>query len=136
MTATGKTNLSYSVVFSGQSAAEMLASSSGQAEFLAANGLSRVLTQDPLKPSHFQALQGNLELNHGTLKLLTGKFKAENRIYQMSGTISLADNQANLTVNGGATQWHITGRLDKPMVANPPKTAEAGAVQETSAHIR
>ncbi|HLJ88681.1 MAG TPA: AsmA family protein [Candidatus Angelobacter sp.] len=136
MTATGKTNLSYSVVFSGQSAAEMLASSSGQAEFLAANGLSRVLTQDPLKPSHFQALQGNLELNHGTLKLLTGKFKAENRIYQMSGTISLADNQANLTVNGAATQWHITGRLDKPMVANPPKTAEAGAVQETSAHIR
>ena len=113
----GKTNLTYSLELSGDKAAEMLASAQGRGEFTVFNGISRALTLEAAKPIRFQGLQGNCAINHAVLELLPSKFKAENRIYEISGTISLADKQAKLKVSNNATQWEITGALEKPHVA-------------------
>ena len=58
------------------------------------------------------------------MKLSASKFKAENRIYVLSGTISLAEKQAKLKVSNSVTQWEITGNLEKPNVAAQRLTAE------------
>ena len=128
---TGKTNLKYSLGMTGADAAEMLASAKGNAEFTVMNGISRALTLESSKPIRFQSLQGRCEINHEVLDLLASKLKAENRIYEISGTISLADKQANLKVSNSATQWGITGTLEKPNVAAQKLTA-----RQISVHSR
>jgi AsmA-like C-terminal region len=113
----GKTRVKYSLNLAGATGAEMLAGSQGEAEFVVANGLSRALTLESAKPVRFQNLEGTCTIDHGVLKLNGSKFKAENRIYEISGTISLADKQAKLKVTNSASEWHITGGLEKPKIA-------------------
>jgi len=127
----GKTNLKYTLELSGTNGQEMLANARGHAEFTLANGISHELALEPARPTRFQSLQGKCEINHGILALLESKFKAENRIYEMSGTVSLADKQARLKVSNSATQWQITGALEKPNVAAQRLTA-----QQVSAHAQ
>ena len=126
---TGKTNFRYSLDFSGNNGDEMLASARGQAEFTIANGLSRALTLESSRPTRFQSLQGKCAIEHEILELPESKLKAENRIYEIGGTISLADKQAKLKVSNSATQWEITGALEKPNVVAQRLTA-----QKVSAH--
>ena len=71
-----------------------------------------------------RAMQGRCAIDHEILQLLESKFKAENRIYEVSGIISLADKQAKLKVSNSATQWEITGALDKPNVVSQRLTAQ------------
>ena len=125
----GPANLNYSLDLSGISPSEILASTHGHAEFKVANGVSHALTLDSPRALKFQGLQGEFGINRGVLELLASKFKAENRIYEISGTISLADKQAKLKVSNSATQWEITGALDKPNVVTQRLTA-----QKVSAH--
>jgi hypothetical protein len=73
----------------------------------------------------FNGLQGALEIERQGLRVLPSKFKAENRIYLMSGTISLATKQAKLKVSTTGTQWEITGALEKPEITPQPLTAQA-----------
>jgi hypothetical protein len=120
----GKTNVRYSLDFTGNSGPEMLANARAKADFTVANGLSRALMLEPAKPTRFQGFDGKCEINHEVLELREGKFKAENRIYEMSGTISLADKQTKLKVSNSATQWEITGALDKPKVASQRLTVQ------------
>ena len=119
----GKTNLKYSLELSGKSGAELLAGAAGHADFTAPNGISSALALES-RPTRFQGLQGSCELAHQVLKLSASKFKAENRIYVLSGTISLAEKQAKLKVSNSVTQWEITGNLEKPNVAAQRLTAE------------
>lgn len=121
---TGRTNLKYSLDFSGDNGAEMLRSTRGQAEFTVANGLSRAMTLEPARPTRFQAFQGRCTIDHEVLELPESKLKAENRIYEISGTISLADKQAKLKVVNSATQWEITGALEKPNIVAQRLTAQ------------
>lgn len=120
----GKTNLKYSLDMAGAEGSELLASVKGHAEFTVTNGVSRALTLELAKPTRFQTLQGRCEINREVLELLASKLKAENRIYEISGTISLASQQANLKVRNSATQWQITGTLEKPAVVAQRLTAQ------------
>jgi AsmA protein len=121
----GKGQISYSVHFDGKSEAEMLSSAAGRVEFQVGNGSSRALLLEAARPLKFQMAQGALELDRQSLKVLPSKFKAENRIYVMSGTISLANKQAKLKVSTSGTQWEITGALDRPQITPQPLTAQA-----------
>jgi hypothetical protein len=127
----GKTTLNYALEFSGAKASEMLASAKGHAEFAMPAGISRSIALQQGRPLRFQALQGKCEINHQVLELLPSKFKAENRIYEISGTISLADKQANLKVSNSTAQWQISGGLNSPDIASRRLTA-----QETSAQVQ
>ena len=124
----GRADLSYSLKFEGGTPREMASSVSGRVEYLISNGISRCLLLDGVKPFKFQSLQGALEIEKQTLKLLPSKFKAENRIYEMSGTVSLADKQAKLRLSNSSSRWEITGALDTPKIAGPPR-AEATAAR-------
>jgi len=121
----GKGQVSYSVHFDGKSEAEMISSAAGRMEFQVGNGSSRALLLEAARPLRFQMAQGALELERQSLKILPSKFKAENRIYVMSGTISLANKQAKLKVSTSGSQWEITGALDKLQIAPQPLTAQA-----------
>jgi len=123
----GKTSLKYGLQFTGRTAAEMLASATGQTEFQVAAGTSRALTLEPAKPLKFQSLQGSFQMDHGNLKFSAGKIRTANRIYDLDGTVSLSDQQARLSISSGVTQWKITGALDKPSVSGRPVSAQAAA---------
>ena len=122
----GKAQVSYSTHFEGKSPQEMFSSAAGRVEFQVSNGASRMLTLEAGRPLRFNALQGVLELDRQSLKILPSKFKAENRIYLMSGTVSLANKQAKLKVSTSGAQWEITGALEKPQITPQPLTAQAG----------
>ncbi len=121
----GKAKVNYSALFEGKSGAEMMANAGGHVDFQVANGSSRVLTIDAAKPLKFQTLQGSLEIDKEALKVLPSKFKAENRIYTMSGTVSLTSKQAKLKVSTSGNEWDVTGALDKPQITPQPLTAQA-----------
>jgi hypothetical protein len=119
----GKTSVKYFLQFAGSNEKEMLATAQGRAEFTLANGISRVLTLEAAKPTRFQSFQGRCEIKNQVLDLLESKFKADNRIYDVSGTISLASRQTKLKVSNHDTQWEITGEVEKPKVASQRLTA-------------
>jgi hypothetical protein len=126
---TGKADAKYSFHFQGKNGLEMLSTAAGKAEFTVANGTSRALSLESPKLFRFQSLQGALELDKQTLRVLPSKFRAENRIYEVSGTVSLADMQTKLRVTNGGSRWDFTGDLSKPQVSSQHLTA-----QTTSAH--
>jgi AsmA protein len=121
----GKAQVSYSAHFEGKTPQEMFSSADARVEFQVSNGISRVLALEAGRPLKFNGLQGTLEIERQGLKVLPSKFKAENRIYLMSGTISLANKQAKLKVSTTGTQWEITGALEKPEITPQPLTAQA-----------
>ena len=95
------------------------------------NGISQAVALESAKPMHFQSLQGACELNRQILSFAPSKVKAENRIYEMSGSVSLANKQAKLKVGNSANQWEITGALDNPNVVAQRPTA-----QEAASHVQ
>ncbi len=121
----GRAQVSYSTHFEGKTPQEMSASAGGRVEFQVSNGTSRMLALDGGRPLRFNGAQGALEIDREAIRVLPSKFKAENRIYLMSGTISLANKQAKLKVSTSGTQWEITGALEKPEITPQPLTAQA-----------
>ena len=125
----GRADMKYAFKFDGASPAEMAGNASGKIEYVVNNGLSRAMSLDGSKPLRFQSLQGVVELEKHALRVLPSKVKAENRIYEVSGTISLADKQAKLQLSSGGAQWDITGSLEKPQVVGPAPTAQAASAR-------
>jgi hypothetical protein len=123
MWVTGKDNITFSLQSSGRNEAEILSSATGKAKFSAVNGASHALLLDSAKLLKFQSFQGDLELDRQVLTVLPSKLKADNRIYELSGTISLADKKTNLKAGAGRAQWDIIGALDKPTIAARPLSA-------------
>jgi hypothetical protein len=123
---TGRADLKYSLKFQGATPEEMAHSVNGRVEYVVNNGLSRSLVVDA-KPLKFQTLQGALEIEKQIMKVLPSKFRAENRIYDMSGTVSLIDRQTKLRLSNSGSRWDITGALDKPAVAATPHVEAAAA---------
>lgn len=121
----GKAQVSYSTHFEGKTPQEMITSAGGRVEFEVSNGTSRALALEAGRPLRFNGAQGALEIDKQTIKILPSKFRAENRIYQLSGTMSLANKQTKLKVNTTGTQWEITGSLEKPDITPQPLTAQA-----------
>lgn len=121
----GRSQVSYSAHFEGKTPQEMSASAGGRVEFQVSNGSSRMVALEAGRPLKFNGVQGAVELDRQALKVLPSKFKAESRIYVLSGTISLANKQAKLKVSTGGTQWEITGALEKPQITPQPLTAQA-----------
>jgi hypothetical protein len=121
----GKAQVSYTTHFEGKTPQEMFSSATGRAEFQVSNGTSRILTVDAGKPLKFNGAQGAVEIDRQALKVLPSKFRAENRIYLMSGTVSLANKQAKLKMSTTGTQWEITGAVEKPQITPQPMTAQA-----------
>jgi hypothetical protein len=121
----GRAQVSYSTHFDGKTTQEMSTSVVGRVEFQVSNGTSRALALDSGRPLRFNGAQGALEIDKQAIKVLPSKFRAENRIYQLSGTISLANKQAKLKANASGTQWEITGTLEKPEITPQPLTAQA-----------
>ncbi|HEU4416233.1 MAG TPA: hypothetical protein VFT65_15710, partial [Candidatus Angelobacter sp.] len=111
--------------FEGKTPDEMLASAGARVEFQVSNGTSRALELEAARPLRFQALQGALEMDRQSLKILPSKFRTENRIYLMSGSITLANKQAKLKVSTTGNQWDITGSLERPQITPQPLTAQA-----------
>jgi hypothetical protein len=109
----------------------MSTSASGRVEFQVSNGTSKALALEAGRPLRFNGAQGAVEIDREAIKVLPSKFRAENRIYLMSGTISLANKQAKLKVSTSGTQWEITGALEKPEITLQPLTAQA-----TPAHAK
>ncbi|HEY6270692.1 MAG TPA: AsmA family protein [Terriglobales bacterium] len=128
---TGKADLKYSARFEGKTQQELMAGAVGQAEFTVTSGSSRRLLFDGYNQFRFSSLRGNVELEKQTLRVLPSKFRAENRIYEISGTVTLADQTASLKASSGGSRWEITGSLDKPKISAQPMEA-----QTTSAHPR
>ena len=124
---TGKVDGKYSIRFDGSAEKDMLATAAGKFDYSISNGASKALMLDSTKPLKFQSLQGSLELEKQTLKILPSKFKAENRIYELSGTMSLADKQAKLKVTSSTARWDVTGALDQPHIAGGQATAASSA---------
>ncbi|MGC2698194.1 MAG: AsmA family protein [Candidatus Angelobacter sp.] len=125
----GRGQVSYTTHFEGKSPDEMVASAGGRVEFQVNNGASKMLEIEASRPFRFQALQGAVELDRQSLKILPSKFKTENRIYVMSGTVSLANKQAKLKVSTSGNQWEITGSLEKPQITPQPLTAQAATAR-------
>jgi hypothetical protein len=122
----GRADLKYSLNFEGATPAEMADSVKGRLEYVVNNGLSRSLLVDS-KPLKFQSLQGALEIEKQVMKVLPSKFRAENRIYDMSGTVSLVDRRAKLKLSNSGSRWEITGALEKPEIAAVPHVEAAAA---------
>lgn len=120
---TGKDSITFSLQSSGKNQAEILSSATGNARFSVANGTSRALLLDSTKLLKFQSFQGDLELDRQTLTVLAGKLKADKRIYELSGTVSLADKKTTLKAGAGSAQWDIIGALDKPTIVARPLAA-------------
>jgi len=125
----GHADAKYSLHFDGKSLDDMINSAAGHVEYLVTNGASKVLTLDGAKPLRFQSLQGAMDLEKRSLKILPSKFRAESRIYDLSGTVSLADKQARLKLSSNSSRWDITGALDKPQIAGPPASSETTAAR-------
>lgn len=125
----GRTDAKYSLHFDGASLDDMTNSAAGHVEYLVANGTSKILTLDGGKPLRFQTLQGAMDLEKRSLKILPSKFRVESRIYDLSGTVSLADKQARLKMSSNSSHWDITGALDKPQIAGPPASSETTAAR-------
>jgi hypothetical protein len=123
----GRADMKYAFKFDGNSPAEMAGSAIGKVEYVVNNGMSRAMALDGAKPLRFQSFQGVVELEKHALRVLPSKVKAENRIYEMSGTVSLADKQAKLRLTSGGANWDITGSLEKPQVVGPPAAQTAAA---------
>jgi hypothetical protein len=121
----GKTQVTYAAHFEGKTPQEMFSSATGKADFQVSNGTSHMLAVDAGKPLKFNGAQGTVEMAQQALKVAPSKFKTENRIYTMSGTISLANQQAKLKMSTTGTQWEITGALAKPQITPQPMTAQA-----------
>ena len=121
--------------FTGQNSKEMLASIKGEGDLAVVNGVSRALAFNISKPLIFQSLIGKLEIDHQMLKVLSSKLRSENRIYDLSGTISLSDQQAKLKMSSNASQWEVTGSLDKAVGVSPERTASQAATQGTASLI-
>jgi hypothetical protein len=121
----GRAQVSYSIHFEGKTPQDMSGSAGGRVEFEVSNGTSKALALEAGRPLRFNAAQGALEIDKQAIKILPSKFRAENRIYQLSGTMSLANKQAKLKVNTTGTQWEITGSLEKPVITPQPLTAQA-----------
>jgi hypothetical protein len=98
----------------------MANSVNGRVEYVISNGVSRSLLLDGDKPLKFQSLQGALEIDKQALRVLPSKFRAENRIYDISGTVSLVDMQTKLKLSNSGSRWDVTGALDKPVIAASP----------------
>lgn len=127
---TGRADLKYSAKFEGASPKEMINSASGRFEFTVNSGTSHALLLEGNKPFKFQSLQGAMELEKQTLRVLPSKFRAEPRIYDLSGTVSLSDRQTKLRLSNSGSRWEITGALDKPQIA-PQQTAAQTAAART-----
>lgn len=125
----GQAQVKYSLHCDGKDAQEVLASAIGHADFKVLGGSSRALLLETAKPLKFQTLQGAVELEKQSLKVLPTKIRADNRIYEVSGTVALDDRQADLKVSDSVTRWEVNGALDKPQIAAQPTTA-----QTSSAH--
>ena len=116
----GRADLNYALKFEGATPQEMADSVNGRVEYVINNGVSHSLLLDGDKPLRFQSLQGALEIDKQMLRVLPSKFRAENRIYDMSGTVSLVDMQTKLKLSNSGSRWEITGALDKPLIAASP----------------
>jgi hypothetical protein len=116
----GRADLSYALKFEGATPQEMANSVNGRVEYVISNGISRSLLLDGDKPLKFQSLQGALEIDKQALRVLPSKFRAENRIYDLSGTVSLVDMQTKLKLSNSGSRWDVTGALDKPVIAASP----------------
>jgi AsmA-like C-terminal region/AsmA family len=125
---TGKADVSYSLRCEGKNEQDLTVSAAGQMEFSVANGSSRSLQLEAAKPLKFQSLQGNLQLEKQVLKVLPSKFRAERRIYEVSGTVNLADQRARLKVSNGGSQWDVTGAVENPQISPEPMTAQSSTV--------
>lgn len=116
----GRADVKYALRFEGDTPRDMANSVNGRIEYLISNGVSRSLLVDGAKPLKFQTLQGALQIEKQTLRVLPSKFTAANRIYEMSGTVSLIDKQAKLKLSNGTSRWDISGELEKPQISGPP----------------
>ncbi len=123
----GEANLKYTLRLDGKTGAELFSSASGAAELRIVDGTSHALALEAGKPVRFRTFEGRLELDRGILQVLPSKLQAENRIYTMSGTISLADKKAKLKVGNSVAEWDITGALEKPQVATHLLAARAAS---------
>ncbi|HET6841798.1 MAG TPA: AsmA family protein [Candidatus Angelobacter sp.] len=123
---TGKSNISYSLQLEGNNAEQLVSGAKGRIQFTVLNGTSRAFSLETGKAMKFRTFQGVVEADHGVLTVLPGKIQAENRIYEISGTITLADRQTKLKIGNKGAEWDVTGALEKPHVATHAVAVSAG----------
>jgi hypothetical protein len=127
----GRADLRYSGDFEGATPASMRNSASGRIEYLVSNGSSRAILVDGARPLRFQGFQGALQVEEQSLKVLPSKFRAESRVYDLTGTVSLVDKLARLRLSNSSSRWEITGPLDRPLTTAQQARAETAAARTT-----
>jgi hypothetical protein len=125
----GHADAKYSAKFEGSTPEGMRNTLLGGIEYVVSNGSSRAILVDGAHPLKFQSFQGALQLDRQSLKVLPSKFRAENRIYDLSGTISLAEKQARLRLSNSGSRWEITGTLENPVIVSQQARAETAAAR-------
>jgi hypothetical protein len=93
------------------------------------NGSSLAILVDGARPLKFQSFEGAVQVDRQSLKVLPSKFRAENRIYELSGTVSLVEKQARLRLSNSGSRWEITGTLENPVIVAQQARAETAAAR-------
>lgn len=125
---TGRISATYSVKFSGNTAAEMRASTEGKADFDWREGtIVRLALDGQAGPLQIRDFSGQVTLTNGQLSFATSKLQTLSGIYEVRGTASLDRRLGLLLSRGKASAYEITGTLDKPRIASPavPRTQVA-----------
>lgn len=125
----GRADAKYSARFQGSTPESMWNTASAGVEYVVSNGSSRAILVDGTRPLKFQSFQGTVQLDSQNLKVLPSKFREENRIYDLSGTVSLAEKQARLRLSNSGSRWEITGTLANPVIVSQQARAETAAAR-------
>lgn len=114
--AAGSISAKYAVNFTGWSAAEMLASAQGDAQFQWHNGALRHVSLDGAGPLQINTFSGRLKLNHRQVTLTDGRLTAPHASYAVAGTAGF-DRQIELTLNDSKLRGYVVrGSLAAPRI--------------------
>jgi AsmA protein len=115
---TGTAEGTYSLAFIGYSAAELMQSADGEAEFIMRDGaLPRMLLPAAGSPLRVHRFTGVLSLGDSVFRIEEGKLVGPTGIYEVSGTASGAAGLNLAIAHDGAPKFDISGTLREPHVA-------------------
>ena len=128
--ASGSIDADYSLAMSGMSAAKLLSSASGTADFHWTNGTLRHVTLDGHgSPMAFTNFAGKLALQDGTFTLSDSKIQSGATKYLVAGTATTSGNLNVKLEHSGGKSYVISGTLDKPTVQSVTASTTEAALR-------
>ena len=111
----GSADSSFDLETSGQSFGDLLANSTGKAQFTMRDGrLTHVQIPGAAAPLPVRRFTGDLHFKNGIWELAGGRLESRDGLYQVSGTVSADDGLDFIFKRGDEQSWNLTGTLAKP----------------------